>query len=144
MQSALARKGQIVAGQAPQVEPNVAPAKLPLARMRSEPMMYDISVDSDMEEAQVSAVSKKVAKRVEDFAGKHGLDDKSKSRLMHASTDEVAEEVVSRPLGPGVRNPSAYMTRVIQQLEKEAAAPQHDDHQQDEVEQWGDEHWDEE
>ena len=106
MQSALVRKDQFVFGQAPQVEPNIAPAKLPLVRMRSEPRMYDISGDSDMDEAQASAVSKKVAKRVEDFAGKHGLDDKSKSRLMHASTDEVAEAVVSRPLSPRVRNPS--------------------------------------
>ena len=106
--------------------------------------MFDISGGSDKEEAQASAVSKRIAKRVEDFAGKHGLDDKAKSRLMHASTDEMAEEVVSRPLGPRARNPSAYVTRVIQQLEKEAAAPQHDNHQQDEVEQWGDERWSEE
>jgi len=93
-------------------------------------------------EVQVSAVSRKVAKRVEEFAVEHGLDDKAKSRLMHASTDEMAEDVVSRPLGPRVRNPSAYVTRVIQQLEKEAAAPQHDNHQQDEVEHIVGRNWD--
>ena len=100
MQSALARKDQFVFGQAPQVEPNIAPTKLPFVRMKSEPGTYDISGGSDMEEVQVSAVSKKVAKQVEDFAGKHGLDDKAKSRLAHASTDEMAEEVVSRALCP--------------------------------------------
>ena len=48
MQSALVRKDQFVFGQAPQVEPNTAPAKLPLVRMRSEPRMYDISGGSDV------------------------------------------------------------------------------------------------
>ena len=65
-------------------------------------------------------MSKRAQAKVDEFADRNGLDDRARSRL-HESSDEIAQQMVSRQVGPRVYNPSAYVTRVVRQLEKEAA-----------------------
>ena len=67
---------------------------------------------------KVNAVSASVGRRVSAYAAKHRLDEKVKARIMDCS-DQVAENVISTELSKRVRNPSAYVTRVLRDKARE-------------------------
>ena len=75
----------------------------------------------DPEPVEIGAVSKKVQAKVNDFAQKHNLDEKTRSRL--AGSDDVAvTRVLEKELPRRVRNPNAYVTRMLRTSEREVAS----------------------
>ena len=73
---------------------------------------------SKLQEMDINVVSSRVGRRVSAYVEKHGLDEKVPSQIMDCS-DHVAEEVIATELSNRVRNPSAYVTRVVRDKVRE-------------------------
>jgi hypothetical protein len=84
---------------------------------------YDEQQETDDDQKggqqEVNIVSRTLKNQAVRFASTHNLDSAAAARLQGTS-DDVAREVLEQGIGRRVRNPSAYVTRMVKQKEKEA------------------------
>ena len=98
--------------------------------------------DSDDGAVEVQMVSKSVSKQIGKFAERYGLDEKVQKKL-EASSDEAVSRIVSEDLPSRVRNPSGYVTRMLQMAERDMASEADAGHEVEEAaaEHQNDETW---
>ena len=83
---------------------------------------YDEQQETDDDQEggpqEVNIVSRTLKNQAVRFASTHNLDGAAAARLQGTS-DDVAREVFEQGIGRRVRNPSAYVTRMVKEKEKE-------------------------
>jgi hypothetical protein len=69
-------------------------------------------VEEESAEAEINVVSVELLGKVEGFAEKHGLDERARQKLSGAP-DEVAKQILAKGLKSHVKNPSAYVSKLV-------------------------------
>jgi hypothetical protein len=75
-------------------------------------------VDEERAEAEINVVSVELLGKVEGFAEKHGLDERARQKLSRAP-DDVAKQILAKGLKSNVKNPSAYVSKLVATKVKE-------------------------
>jgi hypothetical protein len=76
-------------------------------------------VEEESAEAEINVVSVELLGKVEGFAEKHGLDERARQKLSEAP-DEVAKQILAKGLKSNVKNPSAYVSKLVATKVKKA------------------------
>ena len=93
-----------------------------------------IDQDAGDGHTEVNIVSQALQARVAGFASKHGLDQAASAKL-RGTTDRAAWDVVEHGISGSVRNPSAYVSRMVTAKEREEKCCWNNE------EQWVDDDW---